>query len=72
MLTADQEERLAARWLGEALREIAILVLVFVPLDWFLGQHEDKLPVALVSFSIAALVFAVGTKVGLRGEIDQG
>jgi hypothetical protein len=70
MLTATEKKRLEARWLGEALREIAILVFVFVPLDWFLGQHENKIIVAVESFSISTLVFAIGMWLGVKGEVD--
>ncbi len=54
--------------MGEALREIAILV--FVPLDWFLGPHEDKSSVTLAAFPVAVLLFAMGVQMGLRGEIE--
>ncbi len=70
MLTDAQKDRLAARWLGEALREVAILVLVFAPLDWFLGPHTDITSVTLAAISASSLVFAIGMHVGLKGEAE--
>ena len=68
MLTEIEKERISARCIGEALREVAVLVLVFVPLDWILGRHEDRLQVAFGTLSVALLVFAAGIKVGYAGE----
>jgi hypothetical protein len=65
--------RLRARWLGEFLREAAVLVLVFVPLDWFLGEHSHRLFVFAGALLAAVLLLASGMIVGFQGEMrDEG
>lgn len=70
MLPADEKEPLSARWRGEAFRESAVLVWVFLPLDWFLGAHEGKLLVGIAASLISACLFKVGVLLGFRGESE--
>ncbi len=42
--------------------------MVFVPLDWILGRHENRLAVSVISFVVAAAVFAIGVRFGYLGE----
>ena len=67
-----EKKRLVARWCGEALRETAVLVLVFVPLDWYLGRQDRKISAALVALAAAVILFGYGVKIGYDGEPRTG
>jgi hypothetical protein len=63
-----EKKRLTARWLGEALRETAVLVLVFVPLDWYLGRQDRKISAGAIASTAAVILFGCGVRVGYDGE----
>lgn len=63
-----EKNRLIARRLGEALREIAVLVVVFVPLDWFMGRQQRKISATLTALIAAVILFRWGVKIGYEGE----
>ena len=70
MPTDIEKRRLSARWLGEALRETAVLVWVFVPLDWYMGGYQSKILVGAAAFAISAGLFRIGVMIGFRGELE--
>jgi hypothetical protein len=63
-----EKRRLSARWCGEASREISILIVVFVPLDWFLRRQDEKLSATAGALTAAIVIFGYGVKVGYQGE----
>lgn len=67
MLT-EKEYRLATRWFGEFLREASVLILVFVPLDWYLGKHDDRGWITVTAFFVALLLLAGGIQIGIMAE----
>jgi len=67
-----EKNRLTARRLGEALREIAVLVVVFVPLDWFMGRQQRKISATLTALIAAVILFRWGVKIGYEGEGRRG
>ena len=68
MLSDPEKERLAARWFGEFLRETAVLVLVFVPLEWYLGRHNGKGVMLFCAVIMTILLLTVGIVIGFYGE----
>ena len=67
-MQVEKKIRLAARWLGEFLREAAVLVLVFWPLDWYLGSRGNYGWAFVTSFWAAALLLGAGMWVGIMAE----
>ncbi|NNN06650.1 MAG: hypothetical protein HKL90_12175 [Elusimicrobia bacterium] len=57
-----------ARWIGEGLREAAVLIIVFVPLDWMLGRRDSQWTITVFSVAIATVLFWIGCIVGFWGE----
>jgi hypothetical protein len=51
-----------------SVRETAVLVLVFVPLDWFLGRLEKKTIAAMGAMTAAIALFVCGVRIGYNGE----
>ena len=64
----SKKKRLVSRWLGEALRETAVLVVIFVPLDWFLGRQDKKISAMMVAMTSAIVLFTGGVNIGFDGE----
>ncbi len=54
---ADQERKTVAEMLGEAFREIGVLVAVFVPLDVLVAEGKFSWRWLLVTVAIAAPLF---------------
>lgn len=65
-----EKRRLCFRWLGEALRETAVLVWVFLPLDWFLGRHPKPWLVTAEAFALSGGLFTFGVVMGFLGEFE--
>src|SRR5438445_638041 len=62
--------RLTAAWLGEALREVAILALVFLPFDLRVDPlHFTTLNISLF-LSFILIIFGFGVTIGFVGELD--
>ena len=71
MLTAAEKDLLTARWIGEAFRETAVLIWVFVPLDWIVGGRDERWAMTFATVVVGMAIFTVGVHFGFRGESDE-
>lgn len=68
MLGKARRIQLFAQWLGEALREISVLMLIFVPLDiHFRPDTYTPINISLFLF-LALFIFSFGVIMGWIGE----
>jgi hypothetical protein len=56
----DNPRKAVAEMFGEAFREIAVLVLVFAPLDRWVERRAYTWPDLLQTFGLSSAVFAMG------------
>ncbi len=64
-------KRLLLRLLGDTLREIGLLFVVFAPLDVLLGTHPGK-NLEMFGFLIVGVAcIKMGISLQMRGELEQ-
>ena len=62
--------RLAACWLGECFREVAVLLAVFLPLDAHLERSSYTMVNIIAFLLFVLLIFMFGVTIGLIGELE--
>ncbi len=68
MIGKAKRVQLLAQWLGEAFRELGVLIVVFVPLDLhFEARSYTALKMSLF-FAFALFIFLFGVIIGWIGE----
>jgi hypothetical protein len=64
-----QERKSLAEMIGEFLRELALLLLVFVPLDWVFRAGGRRFWFELeICVAVAVVVLTIGLMIELRGD----
>ena len=66
MQTKRSVVNLLATWLGESLREMAVLIAVFAPLDVLVQGNPLTLRVTAATIGMAVSLFALGVVIEVK------